>query len=378
MRLETAVPADILAEIRAPFDATGAAILDAPVLQPLGLLLDLAGETLRERLFVVQAEGGEERCLRPDFTIPAVKAHIDSGKAGARYVYDGAAFLVSPPGSEEPEEFRQIGLEMFNTADAPLADAQIAGLAWRSVLAGGRKDLRLVFGDTSLFGAFIDALGLAEPLAARLRRAAGQPRRLAAELARAERADTAPTAPQKLETVLTQLPEAESAQVLEELWALAGIQPVGGRPAAEIVQRLAARSRAARAPSLSSDQAAVIEQYLAISAPPSEALRAMSLLVGGGARGFEAALKTWNARLRALEDEGLDLDRTTLAAGFSRPFGYYDGAFFEIYSEALGRDRPIAAGGRYDGLPVLLGAARSNGAVGCMVRPARAWSGADA
>ena len=376
MKLEAPVPAEILAAIRAPFEATGAADLDAPVLQPLGLLLDLAGETLRERLFVMQSEGGEERCLRPDFTIPAVRAHIESGRAGGRYLYDGAVFLVSPPASDEPDEYRQIGLEVFNTADVPLADAQIAGLAWKAARAGGREDLRLVFGDTALFGAFIDALGLSEPLAARLRRAGGQPRRLAAELARTGGASPAPQGLQRLETVLTQLPETESAQMLEELWALAGIQPVGGRPASEIVHRLAARSRAARAPSLTSDQAAVIEQYLAISAPPAEALRAMSLLVGGGAKTFDAALKTWTARLRALEDEGVDLERATLAAGFSRPFGYYDGTFFEIVSDALGRDRPVAAGGRYDGLPVRLGAPRATGAVGCMVRPARAWAGA--
>ena len=71
MRLEPAVPEKVLAAIRAPFLEAGATRLDAPVLQPLGLLLDLAGEALRERLLVVQGDGGEELALRPDFTIPA-------------------------------------------------------------------------------------------------------------------------------------------------------------------------------------------------------------------------------------------------------------------------------------------------------------------
>ena len=71
----------------------------------------------------------------------------------------------------------------------------------------------------------------------------------------------------------------------------------------------------------------------------------------------------------------------TLSAGFTRPFGYYDGVLFEIGCPALGPDQPVAAGGRYDGLPARLGASLNRpytaqaGAVGCMVRPARAWAG---
>ena len=58
MRVEPPVPAEALAAIRAALAAAGAEAVDAPILQPLGLLLDLAGEAMRARLFVVQAEGG--------------------------------------------------------------------------------------------------------------------------------------------------------------------------------------------------------------------------------------------------------------------------------------------------------------------------------
>ena len=378
MKQEPPVPTAIIAAIRAPFEASGATQIEPPVLQPLGLLLDLAGEALRERLFVMQAEGGDERCLRPDFTIPIVRAHIESGRGGGRYLYDGSVFLVSPPGTDDPDEVRQIGLESFVAADLPLSDAKIAALAWHGALAGGRTDLSMVFGDIGLFSAFIDAMALSEALAARLKRSFGQPRRLRAELARADAPPSTPPRNHQLEAVLTRIPEDQAARVLEELWSLAGIQPVGGRPATEIVQRLTERSRAARAPSLTAEQAAIIERYLAIAAPPPEALKAMTLLVGGGAKAFDSALKAWGVRQAALEDEGIPSGRMTLAAGFSRPFGYYDGVFFEVVSGALGKDAPVAAGGRYDGLPARLGAPRPTGAVGCMVRPARAWAGAPA
>ena len=98
MRLEGAVPPEILAAIRAPFLAEGARPLDAPVIQPLGLFLDLAGEALRERLFIVQAAGGEEACLRPDFTVAVARQHLERGAAAGRYAYEGPAFRSAPDG----------------------------------------------------------------------------------------------------------------------------------------------------------------------------------------------------------------------------------------------------------------------------------------
>ena len=109
MRAEPAVPPEALAKIRAPFLELGAEIVDAPILQPLGLLLELAGEAMRARLFVVQSEGGQEACLRPDFTVPVVRQHLDSGRTSGRYFSEGKAFRASSD-IERPDEFRQIGL----------------------------------------------------------------------------------------------------------------------------------------------------------------------------------------------------------------------------------------------------------------------------
>jgi len=81
MRLEGTVPAEVLDAIRAPFLAAGGVRLEAPIVQPLSLFLDLAGEAMRERLFIVQSPNGEEACLRPDFTILTAKAHIEAGSA---------------------------------------------------------------------------------------------------------------------------------------------------------------------------------------------------------------------------------------------------------------------------------------------------------
>ena len=143
MRVERPIPANALAKIRAPFLEADAAPTDAPVLQPLALLLDLAGEAMRSRVFAVQGERGEEAALRPDFTIPIARAHIDSGAASGRYLYEGKAFRVAPAGTGRAEEFLQIGLEAYGGDDPARDDAEVAALAWRAATAGGRDDLTL-------------------------------------------------------------------------------------------------------------------------------------------------------------------------------------------------------------------------------------------
>jgi ATP phosphoribosyltransferase regulatory subunit len=376
VRLEAPVPGDILAAIGAPFRDTPAETLDAPLLQPLGLLLDLAGETLRERLFVVQGDG-PETCLRPDFTVPAVRAHLASGRPRGRYFYSGHAFLVSPRGSSRAEEFPQLGVEAFEPGDPAAADAEMAALAWRASAAGGRDDLTLLMGDIGLFGAFIDALELPPPLAARLKRVFSTPRRLRVELDRElSGARTGEPAGTRLAALLSGLSEEAAAGVLEEIWAMAGIEPVGGRSPAEIVHRLAERAALAAAPRLTPAQADLARRFLSLAGDPRQALAAVAQLVGGSAPAIDAARQTWERRLSALADAGVPGDRIRFSAAFGRAFGYYDGVLFEIRSAALGDDQAVAAGGRYDGLPARLGSSLPTGAVGCMVRPGRAWAGA--
>ena len=373
MRLERSIPAEALDAIRAPFLLANARPTDAPVLQPLGLLLDLAGEAMRSRLFVVSGDAGEEACLRPDFTVAVARQHLAAGDGAGRYLYEGKAFRVAPRGSDRAEEFLQIGVEAFEAGDPVAADAEIAALAWASSVAGGRPDLTLLLGDVSLFGAFVDSLGLTPPLGARLKRAFAKPRQLKIEL---EGGVDAPSEEKsRIAALLAGLPEAEASAVLQELWSLAGIEPVGGRRPAEIAHRLVERAQAAKAGSLSAGEADAVRAFLAVGDRPGAALDAISAL-GGRERGaLDAALDGWRKRLAGLVARGVPEDRMTLAAAFGRAFGYYDGFLFEVRSAALDEERPVAAGGRYDGLPQRLGAETKTGAVGCMVRPARAYAG---
>ena len=379
MRSEPIVPAAALAAIRAPFAAAGAEPVDPPILQPLGALLDLAGEALRARLFVVQAQGGVEACLRPDFTVPVARLHLERGAPAGRYLYEGRAFRAAPPHSDRAEEFLQVGLEVFEAANASpvAADADIAARAWAAASAGARADLELWLGDVGLFSAFVDALGLAAPLAARLKRVAARPRLLQAELARAGAAPEPAAESSQLAALLAGLPVAEAAALLEEVWALAGVERVGGRGAAEIAQRLVSRAEAAAAPALTPDQAQAVRRFLAVEDAPAAALAAIKAMAPKAA-GLDGALAAWTGRLERLDAAGVPAQALRFAASLGHTFDYYDGLTFEVRSRALGADRPVAAGGRYDSLLARLGGAADARAIGCMVRPWRAFAGGEA
>jgi len=370
MRVEPAVPSEALAAIRAPLEASGASQADAPLLQPLNLLLDLAGEAMRARLFVVQAEGGTESCLRPDFTVAIARQHIESGRAAGLYWYQGAAFR-SAGGADRPEEFVQLGLEMFSPGGGRVeaADAEIAALAWKAAEAGGRKDLSLWLGDVALFGAFVESLELPEVLASRLKRVAGRPRLLWAELSRTGQATSDGGT---LAGLLAGLTETQAAALLEEVWALAGVEPVGGRGPAEIAARLVRKAEAASAPSLTEAQADAIRAFMAIDDAPAYAFARMRELSGANDAALKAALAGWDARLLELTRTA-PADRLRFTPALGHAFDYYDGITFEVRSDALGPERAVAVGGRYDGLLARLGGAGDARAVGCMVRPWRSW-----
>lgn len=374
MRVEPTVPAEALAAIRAPLDGAGAILTDVPLFLPLNLLLDLAGEAMRARLFIVQAEGGAELCLRPDFTVAMARRHLENGRASGRYLYQGAAFRAAS-GTERPEEFLQIGVEAF-APDGPIevADAEIAGLAWRCAAAGGRADLTLRLGDVALFAAFVESLRLPPVLAARLKRVAGRPRLLQAELARVDAGGAGGAG--VLTGLLAGLSEDQAGALLQEVLALAGVEPVGGRGPSEIAARLVRKAEAASAPALTHTQVQAIRAFMTIDDAPANALKQVRELAGSGAPALKAALAGWDQRLTALA-EIAPMDRMRFTPALGHAFDYYDGLVFEVRSAALGEERPVAVGGRYDGLLARLGGTGAARAVGCMVRPWRAFAGGE-
>ena len=125
------------------------------------------------------------------------------------------------------------------------------------------------------------------------------------------------------------------------------------------------------------EQADSIARFLAVDDAPQVAFAAIRAIAGAKAPALDGALNDWTQRLDLLAQAGVPVERTRFATALGHAFDYYDGLTLEVRSGALDHNRAVAVGGRYDGLAGRLGGGAGSRAVGCMVRPWRAWAGGE-
>ena len=121
--------------IRLEFLNAGAGEVHADILQPAETLLDLYGEDIRARAYVTADPLRGEMMLRPDFTVPVVQMHMESGADPARYAYSGEVFRKQEEDLGRPSQYVQVGYELFGGHDPAKADAEVFALVSK-VLAG--------------------------------------------------------------------------------------------------------------------------------------------------------------------------------------------------------------------------------------------------
>jgi ATP phosphoribosyltransferase regulatory subunit len=337
----------------------GAQAIEADILQPAETLLDLYGEDIRARAYVTADPVRGERMLRPDFTVPVVQMHMESGAEPARYTYAGEVFRrQESPEPGRPAEYIQAGVEVFDRDDPAARDAEV----FRAI-AGALAPLRLkaAMGDIGLLAAAVSGLTLPEPRKAALMRHLWRPHRFRDLLERFAGRRAEPHARRALL-------DKVAAQGADAVIDAAG--PVIGRRArAEIAARLAALAADAAAHPLPARELALIDDLLELRATPYDALsRLHDLAVDLPA--LEPAVERLSARLDALDAAGVDLEAVTFEASYGRTtLEYYDGFVFGFVSDRGGLP-PVATGGRYDALTRQLGAGREIPAVGGVIRPA--------
>ena len=335
--------------------------LDVPMLQPAEPFLELAGEELRRRVFLAEDERGRLRCLRPELTIPAARAHIAARRRGpARYALAGTVFRQR--GGED--EFPQAGIETIG-GDAPEEDARALADAVALVddLAPGRR-AAIVVGDRAIHGAALAGLGLSEGWIARLARVHGERDGAALALAGLDAPLPGATAEERLGADPTLPPSVREALERDDRTALeravadaiAGARMgKGARGPREIATRLRElHATAGGVPDAA--QRDRIARLLALRCPLDALERA---LAGLGVAPPEA-LAHHAARLGALRERGIDGATAEFRMGLGRSLDYYTGLVFEMHAAD---GTVLAAGGRYDRLLGLLGGA-SEPAVG--------------
>ncbi|MEJ1157718.1 ATP phosphoribosyltransferase regulatory subunit [Prosthecomicrobium sp. N25] len=346
------------------FVETGATIAQPAILQPADLFLDTAGEDIRRRLFVTTGGDGEELCLRPEFTIPVCRDYLALGPAGRKeiFAYVGPVFRQR---TGELGEFQQAGIERLGEQDRATADAETLRLALDSVELFGVVDPDVLIGDEGLFSALLDALELPPAVRRRLRALYGDRARLEAgmeTLVSGAGADLVGHAG-FLGAIAGTNPEAARA-VVEDLLAIAGITAVGGRTAHEIAERFLQQAALKAEGGLTREKADTIRRFLAIEGTPADAMAAAERFQREMRVDIGEAIAGFRSRLEIMDALGVPTGGLTFSAAFGRNLDYYTGFVFEIRDPDRTDGKPVAGGGRYDGLLERLGAKGPVPAVG--------------
>jgi len=356
-----------LATLAALFADAGYAPVTTAHLFEAETLIDLYGEDIRGRAFLFPGAGGGDLCLRPDFTVPVVRAHGENGwDRVARYAYQGPVFRRQDPGSTRPMEYLQAGIENLGTANAAEADAQVFALIAGGLEAVDAGPVSVMTGDLGIAFALLDALTMPARRRHRLRRHFWRPRRFHQLIAEAV---AGPAAPTPLRTRLIEAASRDGAPDAIAAIATAAGAPVGLREIDEIVARAVALAGSAAGPPMPAEQAELIEAALSVTGPASNALARLRALTAEGGADIAPALDRFEARLAALDRAGIDAARLPFDAAFGRNLEYYEGFVFEITATERPDLPPLAGGGRYDAMTRRLGADRAVPAVGAMIRP---------
>lgn len=326
----------------------GFARAEPPLLIAADLVRDLVGEALARRLFLTSDAEGQELCLRPDYTIPVVQAHLEGPRAGeaAAYSYLGPVFRHRPGMTGE---FNQAGIELLGRSDHEAAEAEVVALALKGARLYTDGPLTLAIGDVGIFMALVAALGLPPAWRRRLAKDFRRSGMLEGDLKRlAEPARNGSTHTGLLAALEGSDPKAARALVAD-LLSIAGITTVGGRSAADVAERFLEQA-ALGTGGLSPDKVAVVEKLLAIDTDVLAAEAAIRDLATSSGLAMGPAIDRLGRRNQLLAAAGVDLSTARFSTRFGRDVDYYTGLVFEVHDGSGREARPLVGGGRYDRL----------------------------
>ncbi|MCX8996286.1 ATP phosphoribosyltransferase regulatory subunit [Rhizobiaceae bacterium BDR2-2] len=334
--------------------------IDTPIIQPAEPFLDIAGEDLRRRIFLTESERGESLCLRPEFTIPVCRRHIESATGTPkRYAYLGTVFRQRREGENE---FYQAGIEDLGDRDFASADARAVAdaLACLTTILPGRA-FAVTIGDQAVFEAVVDALGLPAGWQRRLVRAFGQTELLEQMIARLARPEAVSGLGPEVEALLEKGDDEALAALIAARMEATGYFTNASRSPEDIVRRLKEKRLLAGA-SLDAGKLDTLKEFLSLNVSLRYAPGVLADFARAANLPLNAAIAGFDARVAAFANAGVPLADITWRAAFGRPLDYYTGLVFEI--TARGDHAILAGGGRYDRMLTLLGAKDHIPAVG--------------
>lgn len=360
----------------AALKARGGQEVALPTLLPAALVLELAGEDVRPRLYFASGPDGAELCLRADLTIPAALHYAQSAAADhepAAWVCEGKVFRAPKPGEDRAPEFVQIGLERFGDSDRIEADVTVFLAAWEACQAAGERNLFVRLCDGGLLPHIIAKADLPEPWGQALGEVASHKSALKRVLAQAT--GTGPSRQiSALERTIAELDPERARSTVAEVLSLANLSLPGNRQLAHVADRLAARAKRAIAKPLAPELAETLSKLIHLSSQGSLTASLDECVTLAAKLGVDLMdwRQAWTLRLDRIQQEAPEaLAHAHFEALSPEAFDYYDGMAFDFAIDP-GFARPVATGGRYDTLVgEISSGTRQARAVGCVIRPAR-------
>lgn len=360
----------------AALKARGGQEVALPTLLPAALVLELAGEDVRPRLYFASGPDGAELCLRADLTIPAA-LHYAQTAAGddeaAAWVCEGKVFRAPKQGEDRAPEFIQIGLERFGDVDRIEADVTVFLAAWEACQAAGERKLYVRLCDGGLLPHIIAKADLPEPWGSALGEVTSHQSALKRVLAQATGAG--PTRQiSALERTIAELDSERARSTVAEVLALANLSLPGNRQLSHVADRLAARAKRAIANPLAPELAETLSKLIHLSSQGSLAASLDECVALASKLGVDLMdwRQAWTLRLDRIQQDAPEaLSQAHFEALSPEAFDYYDGMAFDFAVDPSFA-RPVATGGRYDTLVGEISAGQRHArAVGCVIRPAR-------
>ena len=336
------------------FSNSGAKIVQPTILQQADTLLDLYGEDIRARAYVTSDPFNGEMMLRPDFTVPIVKTHMNdlSGNETARYAYCGKVFRRQEKNSDRASEYLQVGYEIFDRKDVIQSDAD-AFCKIKSALSD--LSLKVATGDIGILMAAVSGLKTTDRRKKSLLRHIWRPKRFKTILEKFT--DEVGLSTKRFDNF-----DAEKSFENQA-------KKIGLRSKSEIIERIESLRQDSKASPISKTELGLINSLLNIGDKCPQALTKLKNLLPD-MPALQSAIEKFEKRLTALDHANVDLSSIDFEASYGRTsMEYYDGFVFGFYSESCADLPPIATGGRYDALTKHIGKGREIPAVGGVVRP---------
>lgn len=349
------------------FARAGYEPMRTPVIEFAALHERKSGAGIVAKLIELADDRQGRVCLRPELTAGIVRAYVDAPGPPPvpwRVSMAGVVFRHQPPRPGLDREFTQVGVELIG-AGGPEADAEVIGLADRSLRQLGIADATVRIGHVGLILELLGRSGL--PPAARaslvevLSEAAAEGKDVRAVEAALERlsgwlgGDDDPGAPFPAEG-------AGADHAVHRLFRHLVPDVTGRRTGGEVVGRL--RRKWDLGHSLRSVLERLHDQVHALAdlrGPAAGVLDRLRHDLAALAPDSVGELLDLVARL---DDQGIAPGRVELDLGFGRGIGFYSQMIFELIVPTPEGPVEVCGGGRYDGLARVLGSDRDDRGVG--------------